>query len=152
MTPPPQGSGIVTTKSPPDATSVHSLSTGLAHPVDKSRIPVHRFWRLSTKTVDNSPVLWINRAPDARYKHTIADSLWITLWIRGVKTVDNPVDDFVDSGRLWISRGFIHRISTGCGGLSTALSTGRSAGFALRNGEIGRLSTYPQALLLLLIQ
>jgi hypothetical protein len=30
--------------------------------------------------------------------------LWINLWIKGVKPVDKPVEDFVDNLRLWISR------------------------------------------------
>jgi hypothetical protein len=31
--------------------------------------------------------------------------LWINLWITGVKSVDNPVEDFVDNMGLWITRG-----------------------------------------------
>jgi hypothetical protein len=34
--------------------------------------------------------------------------LWINLWIKGVKSVDKPVEDFVDNLRLWIS----HELST----------------------------------------
>jgi hypothetical protein len=34
--------------------------------------------------------------------------LWINLWIKGVKSVDKPVEDFVDNLGLWI----IHELST----------------------------------------
>ena len=30
--------------------------------------------------------------------------LWINLWIKGVKSVDKPVENFVDNSGLWISR------------------------------------------------
>jgi hypothetical protein len=30
--------------------------------------------------------------------------LWINLWITGAKSVDKPVDGFVDNSGLWISR------------------------------------------------
>jgi hypothetical protein len=30
--------------------------------------------------------------------------LWINLWIKGVKPVDKPVEDFVDNSGLWITR------------------------------------------------
>jgi hypothetical protein len=30
--------------------------------------------------------------------------LWITLWIKGAKSVDNSVEDFVDNLELWITR------------------------------------------------
>src|SRR5215210_2472757 len=29
--------------------------------------------------------------------------LWINLWITGVKSVDKPVEDYVDNSRLWIN-------------------------------------------------
>ena len=44
-----------------------------------------------------------------RCRHTLLTHLWITLWIRGVKAVDNPVDKNVDKSGLWITR----ELSTG---------------------------------------
>jgi hypothetical protein len=38
------------------------------------------------------------------YKNTIRGSLWIKLWVKGVKPVDNYVDNFVDNFGLWITR------------------------------------------------
>jgi hypothetical protein len=48
--------------------------------------------------------MWINKASSKAYKNTTRDSLWINLWIRGVKAVDNFVDNFVDNSGLWITR------------------------------------------------
>ena len=99
--------------------------------MDNPQKLIHTAAELSTEIVDNLAHLWISFRMRPQNKHTIANRLWITLWIRGVKTVDNPVDNFVDSGRLWISRGFIHRISTGIGRFSTVLSTGEGGSFGL---------------------
>src|SRR5829696_5095828 len=84
--PPPPGIGDCNTKYTLNAYSVHNLSTGHRRPVDKSSETFHSLIHLSTEPVDNSSKLWIN------------------LWIRGVKSVDKPVDRIVDNSRLWITR------------------------------------------------
>jgi hypothetical protein len=40
----------------------------------------------------------------SHYIAVVAYALWINLWIRGVKSVDKPVDNFVDKSSLWITR------------------------------------------------
>jgi hypothetical protein len=53
--------------------------------------------------VDKCGSLWINKASSEAYKNRTRGGLWINLWIRGVKPVDKPVDNFVDNSDLWIS-------------------------------------------------
>src|SRR5215210_8520516 len=59
-------------------------------------------------------ILWIS-APNCEQKYQeyriwcgyiviLRYGLWINLWITGVKSVDKPVEDFVDNLGLWISR------------------------------------------------
>lgn len=131
MNPSPIGEGDCNTRPAPNRRFIHTLSTGPLSLVDNLQKLIHTAVELSTEIVDNFSRMWISSRMGSQNKHTIANKLWITLWIRGVKTVDNPVDNFVDSGRLWISRGFIHRISTGIGRLSTVLSTGEGGSFGL---------------------
>ena len=45
-----------------------------------------------------------------RYMSVWLYSLWINLWIRGVKSVDKSVDNFVENLILWITR----ELSTFC--------------------------------------
>src|ERR671912_466203 len=84
--PPPPGTGDCNTKYALNVYSVHNLSTRRRHPVDKSSETFHSLAHLSTVSVDNS------------------SSLWTNLWIRGVKSVDKPVDRIVDNSSLWITR------------------------------------------------
>src|SRR5215213_8938154 len=80
--PPPPGIGDCNTKYALNVYSVHNLSTGRRRPVDKSPETFHSLAYLSTEIVDNSS----------------------NLWIRGVKSVDKPVDRIVDNFSLWITR------------------------------------------------
>ena len=82
-----------------------------ASPVDNpsprsrhNRVLIHNSLRLSTDSVDNSGYLWTNKASSRPYKSRMRSTLWINLWIRGVKPVDNFVDNFVDKSCLWITR------------------------------------------------
>src|SRR5215217_7674557 len=84
--PPPLGTGDCNTKYALNVYSVHNLSTGRRRPVDKSSETFHSLAYLSTVSVDNS------------------SSLWIKMWIRGVKPVDKVVDRIVDNSSLWITR------------------------------------------------
>ena len=65
---------------------------------------VHRSGDLSTGSGDKSHLLWISTAFSEAHKHIRRIYLWINLWIRGVKAVDNSVDRNVDKSGLWITR------------------------------------------------
>ena len=68
--------------------------------MDKRPGIIHRFAHLSTDSVDKSTVLWafFGGAGGVRRR-----GLWINLWIRGVKSVDKPVENSVENSGLWIS-------------------------------------------------
>jgi hypothetical protein len=63
---------------------------------------IHRSRDLSTDSVDKFRALWTILRGGGGFR---ARGLWINLWIRGVKSVDKPVDRFVENFGLWITRG-----------------------------------------------
>lgn len=81
---------------------------------------------------------------------TPVDNLWITLWITGLSlwitlwiTCGKPGGDW----RLWITGQLSTAYPQGGGGLSTEVIHRR---FSVQERAFSMLSTYPQALLLLL--
>ena len=113
FTPPLKGTNFVTKHKP----TSQELSTSYPQPIDVSWI-TRQF--LSTATATYPQNLWITSAVCGKqymkdriwtgHMTTWRCSLWINLWIRGVKSVDKPVDSFVDNLSLWISQ----ELSTFC--------------------------------------
>ncbi len=62
---------------------------------------IHRCDYLSTEAVDKCLILWTNGPAASRSRGC---GLWINLWIRGVRSVDKPVENSVDNSNLWITR------------------------------------------------
>jgi hypothetical protein len=62
---------------------------------------IHSFADLSTKRVDKWLALW---TVFGSLEGNGGRGLWINLWIRGVKSVDKPVENSVENSSLWISR------------------------------------------------
>src|SRR5215204_4795636 len=69
--PPPPGAGDCNTKYALNVYSVHNLSTGCRHPVDKSSETFHSLAQLSTVSVDNSSKLWIKAATNKGFRQVV---------------------------------------------------------------------------------
>lgn len=112
-TPPLQGGDFVT----PSKHSRRNLSTVRPQAaarmwIKRSRF-IHSFVELSTEPVDKCRALWTTGGV-AGWKRGCW--LWINLWIRGVKSVDKPVDNSVENSGLWISRELSTICPQECGG------------------------------------
>src|SRR5919112_3438185 len=70
--PPPPGIGDCNTKYALNVYSIHNLSTGRRHPVDKSSENFHRLLRLSTETVDNASKLWLRITEMERFRQFVS--------------------------------------------------------------------------------
>jgi hypothetical protein len=99
-TPPLEGMDFVT----PPKHSRRNLST--ARPQAAARMWI-KLAGLSTDQRTYPQVLWINPPSCGQFsgwRRVARRGLWINLWIRGVKSVDKPVDNSVENSSLWISR------------------------------------------------
>src|ERR671921_2885408 len=70
--PTPPGIGDCNTKYALNVYSIHNLSTGRRHPVDKSSESFHRLLRLSPETVDKSSKLWIIITEMERFRQFVS--------------------------------------------------------------------------------